>query len=90
VSLSHLWVDAFPGIEWSRSIGETLKYAAERIRPSAEHLAYRKLAADTQAWASQAEWARLSQGRRILRWIFTQPVRTRTIHAVRTALSQPQ
>lgn len=90
VSLSHLWVDAFPGIEWSQSVAEMLRYAAGRIRPSADHLENRKLAAATEAWASRAEWARLSQSRRILRWIFTQPVRTRTIHAVRTALGQPQ
>jgi hypothetical protein len=89
VSLSHLWVDAFPGIEWSQSIAEMLRYVGGRVRPSADHLSNRKLAADTAAWASQSEWARLSQSRRILRWIFTQPVRTRTMHAVRTALGQP-
>jgi Uncharacterised nucleotidyltransferase len=85
-SLSHLWVDAFPGIEWSRSITEMLGYASGRIRPGAEHISNRQRAANTEAWASQGSWARLSQGRRILRWIFTQPVRTRTMHAVRTAL----
>jgi hypothetical protein len=88
VSLSHLWVHAFPGIEWSQSVVEMLRYAGERIRPGADHISKRKRAANTEAWASRAEWVRLSQSRRILRWIFTQPVRTRTMHAVRTALGQ--
>jgi hypothetical protein len=87
VSLSYLWVDAFPGIEWSQSVLEMLRYAGERIRPGADHICDRKRVANTEAWASRAEWVRLSQSRRILRWIFTQPVRTRTMHAVRTALS---
>jgi Uncharacterised nucleotidyltransferase len=90
LSLSHLWVDAFPGIEWSRSLAEMLKYAIGRVRPAADHLSNRKLAANTEAWAARATWARLSQSRRILRWIFTQPVRTRTMHAVRVALDQAQ
>jgi Uncharacterised nucleotidyltransferase len=87
-SLSYLWVDAFPGIEWSQSIAEMLSYASGRIRPTAEHISNRERAANTEAWASRAEWARLSQSRRILRWILTQPVRTRTMHAVRIALDK--
>ncbi len=34
VSLSYLWMSAFPGIEWSRSLRETVAYAAVRVRPA--------------------------------------------------------
>ena len=88
MSLSHLWVDALPGIEWSQSVGEMLRYAGERIRPSADHISERKRVANTEPWAARAEWTRLSQNGRILRWIFTQPVRTRTMRMVRTVLGQ--
>ncbi len=89
VSYSYLWVDAFPGIEWSQSIAEMLRYAASRIRPSDETLEHRRRSAIADAWASQGDWPRLSQTRRILRWVVSRPIRTRTMHAVSVALSQP-
>ena len=69
VSFSYLWVEAFPGIEWSQSFGEMLEYAVSRVRPDAEPIGAAPEAADTQAWAVRGQWSRLSQGRRILRWI---------------------
>jgi hypothetical protein len=90
VSLSHLWVDAFPGIEWARSVGELVEYAASRLRPSAAHLAQREQAVRTETWASQDQWVRLSQGRRILRWVTSRPTRPATMHAVRAALAKAQ
>jgi hypothetical protein len=90
VSLSHLWVDAFPGIEWSRSVSELVEYAASRLRPSAAHLAQREQAARSEAWARQTQWVGLSQGRRILRWMTSRPTRPATMHAVRAAFAQPQ
>jgi putative nucleotidyltransferase-like protein len=86
VSLSHLWVDAFPGIEWSRSVGELIEYAASRLRPSAGHLAGRERLARNEAWARQDQWSGLSQGRRILRWVTSRPTRPATMHAIRAAL----
>ena len=88
VSLSHLWVDAFPGIEWARSVGELVEYAASRLRPSAAHLMQREHAASNEGWGRHEEWARLSQGRRILRWVTSRPTRPATMHAVRAALAQ--
>jgi hypothetical protein len=90
VSLSHLWVDAFPGIEWSRSVGELVEYAASRLRPSAAHLAQRERAAQNEAWARDQQWSKLSQGRRILRWVASRPTRPPTMHAVRAAFGQIQ
>jgi hypothetical protein len=90
VSYSHLWVDAFPGMEWSRSLREVLRYVASRVRPSAKHIAFRAHTAKSEAWAKRGQWSRLSQSRRILQWITSRPTRPVTMHAVRAALAQAQ
>jgi hypothetical protein len=87
VSFSHLWVDAFPGIEWSRSIREMLSYAAGRLRPSTEQLAARAASAVRQDWGADVQWATLSQGRRIARWLASRQVRPVTMHVLRAALA---
>lgn len=88
VSFSHLWVDAFPGIEWSQSVREIAEYAAGRLRPDAERRVQREELAKLEAWAGQSQWSRLSQSRRILRWITSRPTRPATMHAVRAAFAQ--
>jgi hypothetical protein len=88
VSFSHLWVDAFPGIEWSRSIPEMLSYAASRIRPNAEQLAARATTAVTQDWSADSQWSTLSHGRRIARWLASRPVRPATMHVLRATLAE--
>jgi hypothetical protein len=86
VSYSYPRVDAFPGVEWAQSIREVLEYAVSRVRPSAEQIALREHSAKSDAWASQNQWARLSQGRRIVRWVTSRPRRAVTMHAVSAAL----
>jgi hypothetical protein len=88
VSHSYLWVDAFPGMEWSRSLREVLGYVASRVRPSANHIALRAHVAKTEAWVPESRWVHLSQNQRILRWITSRPTRPAPMHAVRTALAQ--
>ena len=88
VSYSYLWVKAFPGIEWSKSIGELLGFAASRVRPNARHLDQRKHDATVQNWGKQADWTRLSQGRRMLRWLASRPTRPVTMHAIAAAFAQ--
>jgi hypothetical protein len=88
MSLSHLWVDAFPGIEWSQSIPEMLSYAASRIRPSAEHLAARATSAVSDDWAADSQWSKFSQGRRIARWLTSRPIRPATMHVLRATLAE--
>jgi hypothetical protein len=88
VSYSHLWVDAFPGIEWCRSAPEMMRYAAARIRPSGEHLALREMTAKAQAWASGSPWCSLSQGRRIMRWLISRQTRAATLHGINAAMAQ--
>lgn len=87
-SCSYLWVEAFPGIGWSRSIGEALEYALSRVWPDAGHAALRQKVADTQARADRGPWSRLSQGRRILHWITSPQARPTTMHSVYAALAQ--
>jgi len=87
VSFSHLCIDAFPGIEWTRSIREMLSYAASRIRPSAEHLAERAADAVCHDWAADNQWAALSQARRIARWLVSRQARPATMHVLRAALA---
>jgi hypothetical protein len=87
VSYSYLWVKAFPGIEWSRSIGESLRFAASRVRPDAALMDKRKQLADNQVWAKQAEWSRMSQGRRMLRWLTARQTRPATMHAISAAFA---
>lgn len=89
VSLSYLWVSAFPGIEWSRTLREMLDYAAQRIRPSRETLALRQAFAQSQPLVSGGEWAQTSQGRRILRWLLARQPRQETLQPVRASLAQP-
>jgi hypothetical protein len=90
VSYSHLWVDAFPGMEWSQSLREALRYVASRVRPSAKHFEFRAHVAKSEAWANRGQWSRLSQSRRILQWITSRPTRPVTMHAVHAALAQSQ
>lgn len=85
VSLSYLWVKAFPGIEWSQSLGELLRFAASRVRPDQTHLAKRRLLAASQTWAKESEWSSLSQLDRMLRWLTARQTRPATMHAITAA-----
>jgi hypothetical protein len=87
VSNSYLWVRAFPGIEWSQSIGEMLGFAASRVRPSAYHLAQREEVAVSQTWAQESEWSRMSQGRRVLRWLASRQTRPAIMHVIKAAFT---
>jgi hypothetical protein len=90
VSYSYLWVKAFPGIEWSQSLPELLRYAASRARPGAQQLTLRKYVAAHQTWAKRSDWPSMSQGRRILRWLTSRQARPVTMHAITAAFSQVQ
>jgi hypothetical protein len=87
-SCSYLWVEALPGIEWAQSVAEILEYTASRVRPGEGHAARRRHIAQTAASADLGSWARLSQGRRILRWIASRQARPVTMHSVHAALAQ--
>jgi hypothetical protein len=89
VSLSHLWISAFPGIEWSSSLREMLAYAVARVWPRPETLALREKFAEVQPLVSGGEWAHSSQGRRILRWLLARQPRQESLQPVRISLAHP-
>jgi hypothetical protein len=88
VSLSRLRIDAFPGIQWSRSASEMARYVMSRVHPSRETLELRKKALQLQSATSTSRWHHLSQFQRMLRWVMSRPVRAETIYSIRMALTQ--
>lgn len=90
VSLSYPWIEAFPGIGWSRSLAEIVQYVRDRIWPDNEILHLRKVRVETDMAASQTQWCRLSQRQRVLRWMTSRPLRAETLYPVRMALAQPE
>ena len=91
VSWSNLKVYAFPGIEWSKSVSEALRFIASRIWPSRDVRAelHRFAEHEHEQGASAIPWYGISQGQRILRWVFSRPPRVQTLRVVRAALDQP-
>ena len=88
VSFSRLRIDAFPGIEWSRSVAEMARFVMNRVRPSGEALAIREHTTQTQLAATATRWHHLSQSRRVLQWLISNPPRSFTMVAVRMALGE--
>jgi hypothetical protein len=88
VSLSRLWLEAFPGIEWSRTAGEAMQFIVRRVMPSAAVRSDRKFALTTDPALAQGDWGGLSQGRRILRAVRSRTPRPWPLHNVREALAQ--
>ena len=89
VSLSRLWLEAFPGIEWAHSVGELVTLMARRIVPSAEARAERNFAVTFDPALAQDDWGRLSQTRKILRALSARTPRSWPLHNVRAALAEP-
>jgi Uncharacterised nucleotidyltransferase len=85
-SFSHLWISAFPGIEWTRSLGAMLAYAAARVVPDSQTLQRRKVQATLQPRVSGGSWSQLSQGERVARWMLSRQARHETLQPVRAAL----
>lgn len=86
VSWARLRMQAFPGIEWSRSLPEALVYMTGRIVPGrAKTLNLRNIAANWP-YGAAVPWYGLSQGRRIWRWMVSSPPRVQAIYPIRVAL----
>jgi Uncharacterised nucleotidyltransferase len=86
VSWSRVRIQAFPGIEWSRSPRETLLFAMNRVWPSRESRSEMRHWVAAEARLAGVPWYRLSRARQILRWIFSRPPRVQTMLSVRSAL----
>jgi hypothetical protein len=88
--MSRLWVDAFPGLAWARSVGESGRYIARRVMPDARMRLDRRLLLESTPALGEGNWARLGQGRRILRFLAARTPRTQPLHNVRAALAEPR
>jgi len=86
VSCSELWLHAFAGIEWSRSLGEAGRYLRNRVRPPDDARQERADMARTQLWLQGQAWVTAPHRHRVLTWL-THPVpRMDMLYAVRAAL----
>jgi hypothetical protein len=86
VSWSNLRIHALPGLEWSRSPIDALRFLASRVAPSRRSLAQIEAARRDQPQLDRVPWYGVSQGSRIVRWLFSRPPRVQTIVSVRAAL----
>jgi hypothetical protein len=86
VSLSSVWIQAFPGIEWSRSLGEGIRYVMRRMRLDADARAIKETDAVSAPWTANDHWSDLSHRSRILRWMISRPTRPAAMYTVREAL----
>jgi Uncharacterised nucleotidyltransferase len=86
VSLSSVWIQAFPGIEWSRSLGEGIRYVMRRMRLDADARAIKETDAVSAPWTANDPWSDLSHRSRILRWMISRPTRPAAMYTVREAL----
>jgi hypothetical protein len=86
VSWSNVRIAAFPGIEWSRTPWEALRFMKGRILPDRRDLAVLKQVTANDPAARRIHWYGLSHGTRIRRWLLSRPPRVQTMHAVRSAL----
>ena len=87
VSWSNIKVHAFPGIQWSRTPREAVRFMFSRMVPSRDARIEIQRFAANQPQASNIPWYGISQGERILRWLFSRPPRVQTLLSVRAALA---
>jgi hypothetical protein len=86
VSWSKIRIEAFPGMEWSRSAGEACRLMASRVMPSRLALRELRTGAEQIPGAAAVPWYGLSHPARIVRWLCRKPPRVQTMLSVRAAL----
>jgi len=88
VSWSNIKVYAFPGIQWSRTPQEAVRFMLSRMWPSRDARIEIQRFSATQPRASNIPWYGISQRERIVRWLFSRPPRVQTLLSVRAALTK--
>jgi hypothetical protein len=88
VSWSNIHIEAFPGLEWSRTPLEALKFMGGRIWPSRADRLELSLGAAQIPGAAAIPWYGSSHPARIVRWVFSRPPRVQTLLSVQAALAQ--
>jgi len=87
ISWSNLRAAAFPGIEWSRTTGEALRFLRSRAFPSDEQRSELRIAADAQPALDHIAWYRLSQRSRAWRWLLGRAPRVQTLWALHQVIA---
>ena len=87
-SYSHLYIDPVPGVVWTRSPMQALRYVSSRVFPGKEQRTQMQVSSRTGPWSAEPQWHRQSQTRRILQWLSSRPTRTESLQPVRAALSR--
>jgi len=87
VSCSGLWLHAFPGLEWARSVGDAARYIVDRVRPSAEKIRERADMVRTQLWLHGGDWVTAPQRKRIFTWLIRRVPRMDIMFVARMALA---
>lgn len=86
VSWSNLRIRAVPGIAWSRSLPEAIRYIRSRAMPSRTALDELQQGCDAQPHLYQVPWYGFSHGKRFLRWLASRPPRVQTLVSLRAVL----
>jgi hypothetical protein len=87
VSWSNLRIAAFPGLVWSTSIGEAVRYARSRLLPDREALVELAHSVSRTPQFAAVPWYGLPHAARIARWLFGRPPRVQAINAVMDAVA---
>jgi hypothetical protein len=82
VSWSNLRIHAFPGITWSRTPLDALRYVRSRTVPSRAQIATLHHALRAQPHLNRVPWYGMTHGARIVRWLFSRPPRVQTISSI--------
>jgi hypothetical protein len=90
VSLSRLWIDAFPGLAWARSAREAGRYIVRRVVPNVQLRLDRQQELENMPGLAASDWARLTQRRRILRFLTSRTTRPLSAYNIRAALTRPR
>jgi hypothetical protein len=85
-SCSGLWVQALPGIEWSRSLPEVGRFLRQRFVPDQEAVQERAAVLRKHPWMQAPGWGRAVRWRTMLLRLARPVPRTDTLYVVRAAL----
>jgi len=83
VSLSYIYLEAFPGLRWAQSPGEMVEHVARRLVKATRLLRHRK----SHSGAPPENFSTaFSRAPHVLKWLVSRPLRPETLKAVRAAL----
>jgi hypothetical protein len=85
VSWSNLRVHAFPGVSWSRSPLEALRFITSRIWPKRAAREMLRHAVESSPGLRRVAWYELPHALRMLHWVFGKPPRVQTLLALHGA-----